>query len=307
MRVLITGITGFVGQYLYKHLLKKGWEVYGTSRAESKLNYIYKVDFQNKEEIKNMLLSISPDIIFHLAAQSSVKLSWIEKKRTFEDNTINSLNLFEAVYEVDLKAKIVSVGSSEEYGIIPPSKMPVVEEQQANPVNPYGLSKYAVSSLTKQFFNAYGLDIVHTRTFTHIGVGQSLGFVTQDFAKQIVEIERNNIDPVMLVGNLEAVRDFTDVSDVVEAYYQLAVKGRSGEIYNVCSGTGYSIQEILETLLSFSHKKIDIKYDSNKMRPSDIPVLIGSNLKIQQETGWSPKIPISNSLENIINFYRQGK
>jgi GDP-4-dehydro-6-deoxy-D-mannose reductase len=303
MRALITGITGFVGRYLQTYLLEQGIEVYGTSRKPQGDKSIYQINLYNEKDIFNMLHEVRPTHIFHLAGESNVKNSWLHVNEYFEANTITTIHLFEAVKKLREKVRIITIGSSEEYGAVNTVEN-ITEETPINPVNPYGVSKAAISMLSKQYFQAFGLDVIHLRPFNHIGPGQRLGFVTSDFAYQIAKINKSiENEPVIKVGNLDAIRDFTDVRDIVKAYYLIALKGKSGEIYNICSGKGIKIMDILNILLSYSKIEIKKVIDHQKMRPIDVPSFIGSNVKVFQDTGWKPKISINRSLLDIYKYW----
>jgi GDP-4-dehydro-6-deoxy-D-mannose reductase len=303
MRALITGITGFVGRYLQTYLLEQGIEVYGTSRKPQGDKSIYQINLYNEKDIFNMLHEVRPTHIFHLAGESNVKNSWLHVNEYFEANTITTIHLFEAVKKLREKVRIITIGSSEEYGAVNTVEN-ITEETPINPVNPYGVSKAAISMLSKQYFQAFGLDVIHLRPFNHIGPGQRLGFVTSDFAYQIAKINKSiENEPVIKVGNLDAIRDFTDVRDIVKAYYLIALKGKSGEIYNICSGKGIKIMDILNILLSYSKIEIKKVIDHQKMRPIDVPSFIGANVKVFQDTGWKPKISINRSLLDIYKYW----
>ncbi|MBC6975843.1 GDP-mannose 4,6-dehydratase [Bacillus sp. Xin] len=304
MIALITGITGFVGHHLQNRLIAEGAEVYGTSRQSNLYKHTYQLDLQEQDEIVSLLKKISPTHIFHLAGMSNVRDSWVNVSKTIEANTLGTINLLEAVKKLDKEIRVITIGSSEEYGKATLGIHDTISETTLlNPLSPYGTSKAAVSMLVKQYYKGFGLDVIHVRPFNHIGPGQKLGFVTSDFAHQIALINNNTNHNKIKVGNLESFRDFTDVRDIVRAYYMLALKGYAGEIYNVCSGISTSIQEILNILLSFSNKKIAIETDPNKMRPSDIPYFIGDYTKIKNLTKWEPKISIHHSLQDIYQYW----
>jgi GDP-4-dehydro-6-deoxy-D-mannose reductase len=305
MRALITGITGFVGKHLEKQLIAEGAEVFGTSRNSFIQNRCYQIDLLNKENIIKLLNEVKPTHIFHLAGISNVKNSWTDISKTIEVNTMATVNLLEAIYKVDNGIRVLTIGSSEEYGKVINIDKKITEETGIRPVTPYGISKATISMLIKQFQQGYGLDIIHLRPFNHIGPGQKLGFVTSDFAYQIALINKGvtNTNKI-IVGNLEAVRDFTDVRDIVKAYYLIALHGKAGEIYNVCSGKGIKVQKILEVLLSFSkNKKINIEIDPEKNRPSDLPYYVGDYKKLNQITNWEPMISLKKSLNDIYNYW----
>jgi GDP-4-dehydro-6-deoxy-D-mannose reductase len=314
MKALITGVTGFVGKYLANLLLNNGVNVVGTSRVASPPfvigNSVVEVignNLDNKDEIYNLLMRTRPDFIFHLAAQSNVKKSWEETSETFYTNVNKTIFLLDACIEYQKhnpKLKILTVGSSEEYGLVETDEFPIKETTALRPMNPYGTSKSVVSSLIQQYHKSNELNVIHARPFNHIGPGQSIGFVTTDFARQIVEIERGEKEPVIKVGNLSSQRDFTDVKDIVRAYYQLVINGKVGNIYNICSSNPNSIQYILDFFIANSTKKIKVELDENRLRPSDIPLYVGSNEKIKSHTNWTPLINFETTLMNILKYER---
>ncbi|MBM7622075.1 GDP-4-dehydro-6-deoxy-D-mannose reductase [Bacillus tianshenii] len=303
MIVLITGICGFVGPYLERCLLEKGHIVFGTSRIKRSNPNYFSLDLTCEQDIISLLNRLKPTCIFHLAGISNVKQSWNLKKETFEANTISTINLLEAVKKVDQNIRVITIGSSEEYGYL--NHTSIQENAPLKPVNPYGASKAAVSMLAQQYYNADNLDIVHTRPFNHIGPGQKQGFVTTDFAYQIAlinSIYKHN-KKTMKIGKLDAIRDFTDVRDVVDAYYKVALQGSAGQTYNICSGQGVEIKKILEILLSFSKKRITIKENESLMKGIEVPIMIGNNDKIVTELNWSPQITLEQSLYNIYQYW----
>lgn len=299
MRALITGITGFVGKYLEKHLILQGAEVFGTSRNSTMSNRYYTTDLSDNEDISRIIKKVKPTHIFHLAGFSNVKESWKNIKETFESNTMKTINLLDAVAKTDSDIRVITIGSSEEYGMVHNPESKIAEETSINPSNPYGMSKAAISQLIKQYHQSCGLDVVHLRPFNHIGPGQRLGFVTSDFAYQIAMTNKRKTDKDIKVGNLEAVRDFTDVRDIVKAYYLIAQKGQAGEIYNVSSGKGTKIQAILDLIVSFSDAEVKIVRDKERLRPSDIPFYVGNNSKLKKITNWEPEITLHQSLKDI--------
>jgi GDP-4-dehydro-6-deoxy-D-mannose reductase len=309
MKALITGISGFVGKYMAAYLELQGFEVYGTSNQEinyTKNNIIYN-NLANELEIIHLLEKIKPDHIYHLAGQSNVKNSWKNSTDTILINVNLTINLLEAARKSSIAntVKILTVGSSEEYGKIYDSQIPIKEDIAIHPLNPYGISKAAVSFFAKQYNNAYGLKVLHARPFNHIGPGQRLGFVVPDFSSQIIEIEKEGQEKIINVGNLEAQRDFTDVRDIVRAYYLLLYTANSfGDVYNVCSGTPISMRTILQKLISLSNQNIELRVDPNKMRPLDVPLYFGDNRKIKELTGWEPKFQIDDTLLDVLNYFR---
>jgi len=218
---------------------------------------------------------------------------------------MGTVRLLDEIVRLGINPRILLAGSAEEYGKVTPEQIPIRETNPLNPSSPYGASKAAVSLLFKQYCTKFGLPVLYVRAFNHIGPGQAPGFVTVDFAKQIAEIEAGKREPVMKVGNLEARRDFTDVRDVVGAYWILIREGSPGEVYNVASGTAPAIKEILEILLQKASVKIEVLKDQTRMRPSDVPILLGDIAKIKAKTGWEPTISLDRSLEDILNYWRQ--
>lgn len=309
---LVTGINGFVGRHLGAHLKRKGHYVIGTSRKgeiyHEACGYADEIiaikDLSSYEEVKPVLLKKYPDNIFHLAALSNVAHAWEFPEEAFQSNVLTTVNLLNVAKELP-KTRIITVGSSEEYGYSADMSFPLKENSVTNPMNPYGLSKLNVSYLAKQYHKAYGIDVVHVRPFNHIGPGQKEGFVVPDFASQIADIEMGNKDPILKVGNLSVHRDFTDVRDVVDAYEKLASKGIGGEIYNVCSSRPIAIIDILSILVSYSDIKVEIVQDPNKYRPVDIPFYYGDNSKITNSLPWRPEHSIEMSLLEVLNDKRE--
>jgi GDP-4-dehydro-6-deoxy-D-mannose reductase len=302
MKALITGIDGFVGPYLEKFLISNDIRTFGTFLQSNiqKENH-FQMDITNKEEVFNIIKKISPDLIFHLAGFSSVSRSFEQPDLCRKINVEGTRNILDAVVKLKLNTKIIVVSSSEVYGT--PLSTPMKENHPLNPSSPYGRSRVEQESVCADYVKKYNIFIVVSRSFNHTGPGQQPFFVVPGFAKQIVDIEKGKQQNIK-VGNLEAVRDFTDVRDVVRAYYLLATKGRKGEVYNVCSGNGYLISWILKTLLGLSKVKIAVEKDPEKLRPSDIPVLQGDNSKLTEETGWKPEIDFKKTLKDVLDYFR---
>ncbi|UNK18773.1 GDP-mannose 4,6-dehydratase [Paenibacillus sp. N3/727] len=308
MKALITGVSGFVGKYLAQNLIDHGYEVWGTSRVTPPFIIngvnIINIDFSHKDTITKAMEDVKPDVIFHLSGQSSVQYSWSHINETFQSNVMDAIGLFEAIKDSTIKktVRIVSIGSSEEYGLV--KDLPIMEDADTNPGNPYGLSKLTLSKLVLSYCSFHEMNIIHARAFNHIGPGQALGFVTSDFANQLINIELGKVEPVISVGDLSSKRDFTDVRDIVEAYRLLFEKGKAGEVYNVCSGKCVSIQDILTLLLSFSSKQIEVIVNKDKLRPNNVPEYYGSNHKLTETTGWAPSITLENSLKDIYIYWK---
>lgn len=306
MKVLVTGINGFVGKHLTDLLLSKGCKVYGLDisdnfEGDSIVKY-FKIDILNFDKFKDIVAEIKPEMIFHLAGFSSVKKSFEQPDLCKRINVNGTKNLLDAVIKSNIDPKILIISSAEVYGI--PSFLPIKETDKLNPISPYGESKKEQEDLCLDYYNRYNLNIIISRSFLHIGPGQLPIFVVSNFAKQIVEIEKGYKSPVINVGNLEVKRDFTDVRDIVEAYYLAIEKCESGETYNICSKKDYSIQWILDKLLSFSKINIKIEQDPSKLRPIDIPRLLGDNSKFKNQTGWKSRLSIEKSLKDILYYWR---
>ena len=316
MRVLITGITGFAGSHLADYILQNhpGVEVHGLVRWRSRLENIlhlkdkiklHEADLKDGVSLKKCLEEVKPDRIFHLAAQSFVPTSWRCPSETFTINAVGQINLFEAVLSLKLSPKIQIAGSSEEYGLALPEEMPMKETNLLRPLSPYAVSKVAQDLLAFQYFKSYGLKTVRTRGFNHTGPRRGEVFICSSFAKQIAEIEKKKRKPVIYVGNLEAKRDFTDVRDTVRAYWLSLEKGKEGEVYNIGSGKSFSMKEVLDMLLSMAAINIKVEVDPARLRPSDVPILISDCTKFTQLTGWKPKIPFQQSLQDLLDYWRE--
>lgn len=314
MKALITGITGFAGSHLAEYLLSRGnIEVYGTYRLRSRMNHINHIqdkiklvecELKDPHSVNAVIKEIRPDLIFHLAAQSFVPTSWNSPTDTLTNNIVSQVNIFEAIRRYDIDAKIQIACSSEEYGMVYPEETPINETNPLRPLSPYAVSKVAQDYLGYQYFQSYGLKVVRTRTFNHTGPRRGEAFVTSNFAKQIAQIEHGINPPKLFVGNLLAKRDFTDVRDVVKAYWLALEKGEPGEDYNIASSTTYTMEEMLHTLLSFSKVEIDIEVDPSRLRPSDVEILLGDVSKFEAKTGWKPEIPFKQTMEDLLNYWR---
>jgi GDP-4-dehydro-6-deoxy-D-mannose reductase len=313
-RVLVTGITGFAGSHLVDLMLDRGdVDVFGTIRWRSRTENIehfrdrvtlIECDLRDSSSTRELLETVRPDWIFHLAAQSFVPTSWNAPHESISTNILGQLNLLEAVRRIGLKPRIQIACSSEEYGMVLENEVPIKETNPLRPLSPYAVSKVAQDLLGYQYFKSYGMDIVRTRGFNHEGPRRPPVFVASDFAYQIAQIEKGLRKPVMYVGNLEAKRDFTDVRDMVRAYWLALEKCESGEVYNLASGKSYSIQSVLDLLLGMTDARIEVKQDPKKLRPSDVMILEGDASKFRAITGWEPKIPFEQTLRDSLEFWR---
>ncbi len=313
MKALITGIAGFAGSYLAEHLLEHpGLEVCGLiHRSEGHIAHLrhrltlLRGDVCDLASVSDILTGAKPDYVFHLAGQPFVPDSWRDPWDTFERNVRGQLNILRAAVEIVPQARILVVGSNEEYGLVSPEELPVDENTALRPYNPYGVSKVAQDMLGLQYYLSHNLYTVRVRPFNHIGPRQSERFVTAAFAKQIAEIERGLKPPVVKVGNLKAKRDFTDVRDVVRAYYLALATGQPGQVYNTGSGQARGIQELLDHLLSLSQTEISVEQDPSRLRPSDIPVVLCDAARLREQTGWQPTISFEQSLRDSLDYWRE--
>jgi len=316
MRVLITGITGFAGSHLAEYILAQHpeAEVFGIVRWRSRMENVlhirdkielYEADLKDMVSLQGCLAHVKPDRIFHLAAQSFVPASWRCPAETFAINAIGQVNLFEAVLSLKLSPRIHVAGSSEEYGHVNPQEVPMKETNPLRPLSPYAVSKVAQDLLGYQYYQSYGLRVVRSRGFNHTGPRRGEVFATSSFAKQIAEIESKKREPVIYVGNLEAKRDFSDVRDIVRAYWLCLEKGEDGEVYNIGSGVSRAIKEVLDILLSLSKVKVRVEVDQKRLRPSDVPILLSDSSKFMSLTGWKPEIPFLKTLSDLLDYWRK--
>ncbi|MDO9325365.1 MAG: GDP-mannose 4,6-dehydratase [Methanoregula sp.] len=316
-KILNTGISGFVGGYIVDYLTSHDdtIEIHGISRSIPAWDYIkttpalldshhfHLADLNDIPKIKSLIEEIQPDYILHLAAQSSVAESWKTPVSSFMNNTNIFLNIIDTVRLIDNETRILSVGSSEQYGIVSEQDLPLTEDKPQRPANPYAVARVAQEQLARIYATGYGLDICCTRSFNHCGPGQTDRFVISAIVKQFVRIARGLQEPVIHIGNGTIVRDFVDVHDVVEAYKMLLTQGKRGEVYNICSGKGRSISDIVTLLSELYHIDVQVHQEQSQMRPIDNPRIIGSYRKIQIDMGWKPKIPFEDSLKSMYEYW----
>ncbi len=317
MNILITGITGFAGSHLAEYILAHhpGVKVHGLVRWRSRMENIapllhtgkitlYEADLKDMSSLRKALAAARPDRIFHLAAQSFVPASWKLPAETFMINAVGQINLFEAVMAEKLDPRIQIAGSSEEYGLVHPDEVPMKETNPLRPLSPYAVSKVAQDLLGFQYWQSYRLHVVRTRGFNHPGPRRGEVFVTSNFARQIVMIEKGLVPPVIHVGNLEAKRDFTDVRDTVRGYWLALEKGAPGEVYNIGTGNAVSMKDLLDRLLALSPAKVEVRIDPDRLRPSDVQILCADVSKFKAATGWSPKIAFETTLRDLLEYWR---
>lgn len=310
MKSLIIGGAGFVGVYLIQHLKDKlGHEVAVTKMETETIPTegveVYDLNIMVKEDIVSLFQKVRPDYIFHLAAQSSVSVSWKNPQLTIDVNIKGAVNVLDALRELDFKPRVLLIGSGEEYGHIRPGETPIGEDNNTRPGNIYAATKVCQNLFGKIYADAYQLDVMMVRAFNHVGPNQMPLFVVADFCKQVAEIEAGKKDAVIKVGNLSARRDFTDVRDVVRAYGLLIEKGKAGETYNIGSGHAITIEEILQMILKYSSAKIKVEVDPQKLRPVDVPVIEADISKVTAETGWKPEISLENTIKETLDYWRR--
>lgn len=312
MRALITGINGFVGGHLAEHLITLGgWDIWGIAlepviRLPQLREHIscISLDLCDQHNVSEALASLRPDVIFHLAGQPFVPESFRDPAGTFHINILAQLNILLALIEHNIKARVLAVGSYEEYGHITPDDLPIDEDTPLRPTNPYGVSKIAQNMLALQYYLSHTIDVVRVRPFNHIGPRQNDRFVASSFARQIALIEQGKQEPVIRVGNLTPQRDFTDVRDIAHAYVLAVEYGESGQVYNIGSGKPVKIEEMLNQLLADSHATIDVQQDPERMRPVDIPVVVCDAGRFRARTGWEPRISFEQTIQDILDDWR---
>ena len=302
MKYLITGANGFVSRYFIEYLQEQEPKatIYGVDITEGHIkNVQYKqMDLTDRFTVYRLLEEIKPDYIVHLAAMSSVAQSWQDPAKCFINNTSVFLNLADATRELNLKCRILSVGSSEEYGIY---NEPVKENFVLHPKSPYSVARLSQEYLSKLYVDNYRMDIVMTRSFNHIGPRQNPKFVIPSFIEQLVKISIGE-QSEMSVGNVEVIRDFLDVRDVVVAYYKILKESKTREVYNVCSGKGVKLKEIIDLCSNELNIKPKIIVDKAKIRPNEIMFVVGDNSKLKTELNWEPQYTLKNTIKDMINY-----
>ena len=309
MKLLVTGGAGFVGRYLLRHIHETyDWELHVTKLPQESIACdfarIHDLDILDRQAVTDLMRQVQPDYIIHLAAQSSVAVSWKKPDLTVDINVKGCVNLLDGIREAGLSPRILLIGSSEEYGYLRPEDIPVREDTLPRPGNIYAATKVSQNLLGSIYARAYGMDIMMVRAFNHIGPEQLPQFVVADFCRQVAEIELGQKPPVISTGNLSAARDFTDVRDVVRAYGLLLQQGQAGLTYNIGSGRAIKIEEILQMILALSEKEIRHEIDPARLRPVDLPIIEADTTRIREATGWEPRIPISETIKETLDYWR---
>lgn len=316
MKVLITGITGLVGSYMAEYLIENmtDIDIFGTYRWRSRMDNIEHkkskltlkdCDIRDGVSVRRLVKDVQPDIIFHMASQSSVFTSWHAPRETLTTNIIGEINFFEALHEYNPECKILIPGSSEEYGMVEESDLPVTEDTLLHPLSPYAVSKVVQDLAGFQYCKSYGLKIYRVRAFNHTGPRREPNFVESNFARQIALIEKGKKPPVIHVGNLEAKRDYTDVRDMVIAYWLMVQKCPPGEVLNISSGRVIKIRNILDILLELSSVEVEVKEDPSRLRPCDAPAIYSDSSRFMELTGWKAEIPFEKTLKDILDYWRE--
>lgn len=314
-KILITGLSGFVAKHFLAFLDSKhirtqvlGIDIqpFSTFSEFKYIDFSYVcVDLLQKEEIERILFQFQPEYILHLASYSSVAFSWKNPILSFQNNVNIFLNLLEVIRKYSLNTRILSIGSSEEYGNVNSSEIPLKETSRLDPLSPYAVARVSQEMLSRLYANSYNQDIVMTRSFNHIGPGQSDVFVVSSFVRRILEAKLTGEQNIELpVGNIDIVRDFLDVRDVVEAYYKLLHHGKKGEVYNVCSGRAVRLSEILAIIADLLEVKIIPIVDESFIRPNDNMLIVGDNSKLCKDTEWYPKYNLKESINDIIQYWK---
>lgn len=314
MKILITGVNGFVGQHLLAYLSDQGeTELSGiTSQPPSECASLqpypvalYQLDLREPQAVEAILGDLRPDQIVHLAAQAFVGDSLHNPWDTLENNIKIQSNLLESLRRINPACRLLVISSAEVYGKIASEENPVREDQPFRPTSPYAVSKIAQDMLAYQYFLTYNMPTIRSRAFNHIGPGQNTRFALPSFARQIAEAEAGQREPVIRVGNLDVERDFTDVRDVVRAYALLLQHGKPGEVYNICRGEAYRLRDMLERLCQMSYVPVQIEVDPGRLRPADVPRMVGDATRLRQDTGWQPEIALEQTLIDILEHARR--
>ena len=311
LRALITGVGGFAGSHLADVLLAHpGSEVWGCVIDDGRPDYLdprvqlIQADLRDPQAASGLLHRVRPDRVYHLAGQSFPQLSWADPWDTFETNLRPQINLFESMLRLELRPRVLVVGSTEAYGQMASDEAPVPETAELRPCNPYAVSKAAQDLIGLQYFLSHDLPVVRVRPSNHIGPRQNERFVAPSFARQIARIEAGRQPPVLRVGNLSARRDFTDVRDVARAYWLALEHGELGEAYNVGAGRAIPVQQILDGLLALTTADVHVEVDPGLLRPTDTPIRSGDPAKLRAHTGWQAEIPLEQTLRDLLDYER---
>ncbi|MGH2757001.1 MAG: GDP-mannose 4,6-dehydratase [Actinomycetota bacterium] len=299
----MTGAGGFVGGHLLPALKADGHDVVGTSIDND--DDLRKMDVRDPQLVDQVIADVRPEAVFHLAGQSSVSLSWTKPALTYEVNANGTHYLLDAIHRHVPGCRVHVAASSDEYGKVSPEECPIDEAAPLRPVSPYAVSRVAGEWIARMFHESFGLSVVVTRGFMHVGPGQPASFATADWARQIARAEAGLAEPVVMTGNLETSREFGDVRDVVRAYRLVLELGEPGEAYNVATGEPHELREVLEILVGFATVALEVRTDPAKIRPVDFPVLYGDSGKLERLTGWKPEFRLEDTLADVLRYWRE--
>jgi GDP-4-dehydro-6-deoxy-D-mannose reductase len=297
MRVLVTGASGFAGTWLCQHLTASGDEVLTPE-----------FDVTDNSAVADSITELQPEAIYHLAGQANVGMSWTDPFTTFQVNAAGTLHVVQAALKLKSLPRVLVIGSAEVYGTVSASDLPVSEDRKLRPTSPYAASKAAAESVAMQAYDGSGLPVMVARSFNHVGPGQSENFVVSALAKRVIEARANGLTTVS-VGNLSPRRDFTDVRDVMRAYRLIIATGKPGTAYNVCTGKSISVGEVANLLVNLdaTHERkepLTLQVDPELQRPVDVPELLGDPTLLQHDTGWAAELSISDTLAEVLNYWR---
>ena len=311
MRVLITGAAGFVGRHLAAQLIAEDrhqvWGLVRPDRDTAGLDpriCLIRADLQQRDLVDQALAEVRPETIYHLASQSSVARSLKDPLPTIVNNVVGQVNLLEGCANQARDARILVIGSNEEYGLTRPDELPIRETKELRPISPYAVSKMTQDMLGHQYFVTHGLQVIRVRPFVHTGPGQASTFVTPAFARQLAEMEAGLREHNMRVGFLDGQRDFTDVRDVARGYRLLVKRGTPGEVYNLGTGQPRSIRSILDGLLALTTVRPVVETDPALIRPLEVPVQYPDCSRLHAATGWKPEIPFEQTLHDVLEDWR---
>ena len=313
MKVLVTGISGFAGSYLAELALDQGVELHGTVLTRlavpplapfSGRVTLHQVNLTDPEATRSLLARVGPDWIFHLAGWSAVGEAWEHRAEALRVNVQTTFSLLEGLRVLKLRCRVLLVSSGTVYGAVPETRQPISEESPLRPLTPYALSKACLELYGAQYVRGEGLDIVTVRAFNHFGPRQGPGFVSADLAREIVLIESGRAEALQ-VGNLESRRDFTDVRDMVRAYWLALAHGERGEVYNIASGKAVSVRELADRLCALARRPIRVLPDLGRWRQNDLPILVGDPTKFRALTGWTPEISLERTLADVLDDWRR--
>lgn len=317
MKALVTGVAGFAGGHLARHLLDRGDTVAGIRQPGvrqpeegSPLSdvpdvEVHEADILDPTSLARIVSDFKPEAVFHLAAFSNPEGSWANARRALETNIIGSHNVLQAALETGIGPRVLLVGSSQQYGLVPADEQPIGEDRPQRPLTPYGVSKTAQEVLGRRFYLAEELPVFLVRPFNHTGPSQESSYVCSSFARQVAEIEAGRREPTIRVGNLSARRDFSDVRDIVRGYREILERGKPADAYNICRGEAFSIEEILATLRDLAEAEVTVEVEASRYHAIDAPLSLGDNTKLRSGLGWKPEIGLKQTLTDLLNHWRE--